>query len=35
MNKEKLILKFCKERGWDPNNLTTGQLLFIMKKIKG
>jgi len=34
MNKEKLILKICKEKGWDPKNLTTGQNLFIIEKIK-
>lgn len=34
MNLEKLILKFCKERGWNANELTTGQMLFIISQIK-
>lgn len=27
--KEKFIIEFCKKRGWNPNELTTGQMLFI------
>jgi hypothetical protein len=34
MNLEKLILNFCKERGWNINELTTGQMLFIVNQLK-
>jgi hypothetical protein len=27
--KEKFIIDFCKKRGWNPKELTTGQMLFI------
>jgi predicted HicB family RNase H-like nuclease len=30
--KEKFISKFCKERGWNPKELTTGQMLFIISQ---
>lgn len=29
IKKEKFIIEFCKQRGWNPNELTTGQMLFI------
>jgi hypothetical protein len=32
-SKEKSILKFCKERGWNIDELTTGQMLFIIKQL--
>lgn len=37
--KEKAMTKLCKEKGWNINELTTGQMLFILnhpdiKKIK-
>jgi hypothetical protein len=28
--KEIKMTKFCKERGWNINELTTGQMLFIL-----
>jgi hypothetical protein len=30
LKKEKRITELCKERGWNINELTTGQLLFIV-----
>lgn len=30
--KEKFISNFCKERGWNPKELTTGQMLFIISQ---
>ena len=30
LKKEKLMTELCKERGWNINELTTGQLLFIV-----
>ncbi len=29
LEKEKMLIKICKERGWNINELTTGQMLFI------
>jgi hypothetical protein len=31
---EKSIKKICKERGWNPDELTTGQMLFVINQIK-
>ena len=28
--KEKFLISFCKKRGWNYNELTTGQMLIIM-----
>jgi hypothetical protein len=28
--RELFILKFCKKRGWNPDDLTTGQMLIIV-----
>lgn len=33
-NFDKLMKQLCKERGWNVNELTTGQALFIMSQIK-
>lgn len=30
ISKEKFIHEFCKERGWNPKELTTGQMLFVI-----
>jgi hypothetical protein len=30
--REKFIRDFCKERGWNYNELTTGQMLLITKE---
>jgi predicted HicB family RNase H-like nuclease len=30
ISKEKFIYEFCKQRGWNPRELTTGQMLFII-----
>jgi hypothetical protein len=30
ISKEKIMTKICKERGWNINELTTGQMLFIL-----
>lgn len=30
LKKEKIMTQLCKERGWNINELTTGQLLFIV-----
>ncbi len=30
LKKEKLLTKICKERGWNINELTTGQMLFLV-----
>ncbi len=30
LKKEKIMTELCKERGWNINELTTGQLLFIV-----
>lgn len=30
--KEKLMHELCKKRGWNVNELTTGQLLFILSQ---
>ena len=32
ISKEKFISDFCKERGWNPKELTTGQMLFIVSQ---
>ena len=30
--KENFIKKFCKEKGWNPNELTVNQMLIITKQ---
>ena len=30
--REKFIVKYCKEKGWNYNDLTTGQMLHIVTK---
>jgi hypothetical protein len=30
--REKFIAKTCKERGWNPKELTTGQMFFIISR---
>jgi hypothetical protein len=30
--KERILTKICKERGWNINELTTGQMLFILNQ---
>jgi hypothetical protein len=30
--KEKVMTEICKKRGWNINELTTGQLLFILSQ---
>ena len=30
--KEKFLISFCKKRGWNYNELTTGQMLIITNK---
>jgi hypothetical protein len=30
--RERFIVKFCKERNWNYNELTTGQMLIITKQ---
>lgn len=30
--KEKIMTELCKKRGWNINELTTGQLLFILNQ---
>jgi hypothetical protein len=30
--REKIMAELCKKRGWDINELTTGQLLFIINQ---
>lgn len=30
--KERIMTKLCKERGWNINELTTGQMLFILNQ---
>jgi len=30
--KERIMTKICKERGWNINELTTGQMLFILNQ---
>jgi hypothetical protein len=30
LKREKVLTQLCKERGWNINELTTGQLLFIV-----
>lgn len=30
--KEKFVIKFCKEKNWNYNELTTGQMLIITKQ---
>ena len=32
ISKEKFISEFCKNRGWNPKELTTGQMLFIVSQ---
>lgn len=32
IEKEKFIRKFCKEKGWNPNELTTNQMLIITRQ---
>lgn len=34
LEKEKELTKLCKERGWNINELTTGQMLFLISKSK-
>jgi hypothetical protein len=29
--REKFLIKFCKEKRWNPDELTTGQMLIIIK----
>lgn len=29
--KEKYLYEFCKKRGWNPNDLSTGQMLILVK----
>ena len=31
--REKFLNEFCKKKGWNPNELTTGQMLIISKDI--
>jgi hypothetical protein len=31
---EKFIKNFCKERGWNAKELTTGQMLFISNQLE-
>ena len=35
LESDKKIKSLCKERGWNINELTTGQMLFIMSKVSG
>jgi hypothetical protein len=30
--REKFLLDFCKNKGWNPNELTTGQMLVIINE---
>lgn len=30
--RERFLVKFCKEKKWNPNELTTGQMLIITKQ---
>lgn len=30
--RERIMTKLCKERGWNINELTTGQMLFILNQ---
>lgn len=32
--KEIFIQKFCKQKGWDPKNLTTNKVLIIEREFK-
>ena len=32
--KEKFIIDFCKKKGWNYNELTTGQMLIITNKLE-
>lgn len=32
VKREKFILAFCKERGWNYNELTTGQMLILVRQ---
>lgn len=34
IEREKFIKKFCKEKGWNPNELTTNQMLIIVSQSK-
>lgn len=34
IKKELFITKFCKKLGWNPNELSTNQLLVIIKEFK-
>jgi hypothetical protein len=30
MTKEKVMIKICKQKGWNINELTTGQMLYLV-----
>lgn len=32
LQREKFIIQFCKARGWNYNELTTGQMLILVKQ---
>lgn len=32
--KEKFIIEFCRKRGWNPKEITTGQMLFITNSVE-
>lgn len=34
IEREKFIRNFCKEKGWNPNELTTNQMLIIASQSK-
>lgn len=34
IEREKFIRNFCKEKGWNPNELTTNQMLIIANQSK-
>ena len=34
INIEKVLIKICKEKGWNPKELTTGQLIWITTNMK-
>lgn len=34
IEREKFIRSFCKEKGWNPNELTTNQMLIISSQSK-
>jgi len=29
--RERFLIKFCKEKGWNPKELTTNQMLIVVK----